>query len=151
VAVKVLPADEALCLAIPVADALAAAHAAGIVHRDLKPGNVMVRPDGVVKVLDFGLAKLVRGDTADSDETTATAPPDAAPLSRPGAVTGTAGYMSPEQASGGTVDARSDVFAFGLVLYEMITGRRAFAGSSSAGHVLAGREPDRVLVGGRER
>jgi Tol biopolymer transport system component len=126
-----LPADEAVHLAIPVADAVAAAHAAGIVHRDLKPGNVMVRPDGVVKVLDFGLAKLVRGDTADSDDATATAPPDA-PLSRPGAVAGTAGYMSPEQASGGNVDARSDIFSFGLVLYEMVTGRRAFAGSSSA-------------------
>jgi Tol biopolymer transport system component len=126
-----LSPSEALRIAIPLADALATAHAAGIVHRDLKPGNVMVRSDGVVKVLDFGLAKLVREDTADSDERTATAPPDAPPLSRPGAVTGTVGYMSPEQASGGSVDARSDIFSFGALLYEMVTGRRAFAGTSS--------------------
>ena len=119
-----------LRIAIPLADALAAAHAAGIVHRDLKPANVMVTPQGVVKVLDFGLAKLVRKERAGPEETTAEA--KAGPLSQPGAVAGTFGYMSPEQASGGSVDARSDVFSFGLLLYEMVTGRRPFGGGSSA-------------------
>ena len=125
-----LPVPEALRIAIPLADALAAAHAAGIVHRDLKPANVMVTPQGVVKVLDFGLAKLVRKERAGPEETTAEA--KEGPLSQPGAVAGTFGYMSPEQASGASVDARSDVFSFGLLLYEMVTGRRPFGGGSSA-------------------
>jgi serine/threonine protein kinase len=123
-----------LRIAIPVADALAAAHARGIIHRDLKPANVMVGADGAVKVLDFGLAKLIGREDADDAELTHTA--DVA-LSVPGTIAGTAAYMSPEQATGGKVDARSDIFGFGAMLYEMVTGVRAFAGSSAADTLAA--------------
>ena len=117
---KGLRLSEALDYAIQVAGALAAAHAAGIVHRDLKPGNVMVNEDGRVKVLDFGLAKLTEQRGAEGSGTDA------------GAITGTVSYMSPEQAEGKKVDARTDIFSFGAVLYEMVTGRRAFTGESMA-------------------
>jgi Tol biopolymer transport system component len=124
---------EVLRIAIPIADAVARAHAAGIVHRDLKPANVMVGSDGTVKVLDFGLAKLVAQEEAGSPEhETVTEEGDSGRLSRPGMVAGTAGYMSPEQAAGKKVDGRSDIFSFGAVLYEMVTGRRAFGGNSTA-------------------
>jgi serine/threonine protein kinase len=108
----------------------------GIIHRDLKPANVIVGTDGAVKVLDFGLAKLVGADETSDGET----PPVTAPaaLSAPGALAGTAAYISPEQATGGAVDARSDMFSFGAMLYEMVTGARAFAGTSTADTLRAG-------------
>jgi Tol biopolymer transport system component len=124
---KGLRLNEALHYATQVADALAAAHAAGIVHRDLKPGNVMVNGDGCVKVLDFGLAKLTeQSGAAEFARTEVTE----APKTGEGTIVGTVSYMSPEQAEGKKVDARTDIFSFGAVLYEMITGRRAFAGDS---------------------
>jgi serine/threonine protein kinase/Tol biopolymer transport system component len=122
---------EVLRLAIPIADAVARAHAAGIVHRDLKPANIMVSAEGLVKILDFGLAKLVDREEQIVDPTTVTAPVAASSISLAGAIVGTPAYMSPEQATGADVDARSDIFSFGAVLYEMVTARRAFSGNST--------------------
>jgi Tol biopolymer transport system component len=125
-----VPLDEALPIARQIAEALEAAHEQGIVHRDLKPANIKVRPDGTVKVLDFGLAKAMEGEVAavgaalGSISPTITSPA----ATRIGTILGTAAYMSPEQARGKTVDKRSDIWAFGCVLYEMLTGRRAFEG-----------------------
>jgi serine/threonine protein kinase len=121
-----VPLEEALKYAVQIADALAVAHAAGIVHRDIKPANLMVNEKGLVKVLDFGLATLA-GGSQESGTGDATATQG---LTREGTIVGTAAYMSPEQAEGKKVDSRSDIFSFGAVLYEMVTGRRAFQGES---------------------
>ena len=120
---------EVLKIATQIADALAKAHAAGIVHRDLKPSNIMVTQDGLVKVLDFGLAKLTETNSEDSIETRSTKD-YSPPHTEEGVILGTAGYMSPEQAEGKSTDARSDIFSFGVVLYEMLSGRRAFQGEN---------------------
>ena len=123
-----LPARKAIEHAIQIATGLAAAHAKGIVHRDLKPENIFVTNDGRLKILDFGLAKLTRPE-ADSQATNM--PTDTAGT-EPGMVLGTLGYMSPEQVRGRPADARSDIFSFGAILYEMLAGQRAFRGDSAA-------------------
>ncbi len=137
-----LPTVDALKYAIQIADALAAAHGIGIVHRDLKPANVMVTPEGLAKVLDFGLAKLAGGpessssgaiDLGDSDATVSITSPGAmgsSPRTMEGAIIGTLSYMSPEQAQGGKVDARSDIFSYGSVFYELLTRQKAFHGKT---------------------
>jgi len=134
--------DEAFSIAAQIAAALEAAHDAGIVHRDLKPGNVMLRPDGVVKVLDFGLAKGAAA--ADSNPELSNSPTLTHLATGMGVILGTAGYMSPEQARGRGVDRRTDIWSFGCVLYEMLTGQQLFAGETVSDTIarILEREPD---------
>ena len=139
-----LPLDEALPIARQIADALEAAHERGIIHRDLKPANIKVRPDGTVKVLDFGLAKAMEPAGAASPSASESPTITTPAMTEAGMILGTAAYMSPEQARGKRVDTRADIWAFGCVLYEMVTGRRAFEGegvSETLARVIE-REPD---------
>jgi serine/threonine protein kinase len=146
-----IPLDEALPIARQITEALEAAHERGIVHRDLKPANIKVRADGTVKVLDFGLAKAITGvaqgfgpaDTSRQGpnfEPTVTSPA----MTQMGVILGTAAYMSPEQARGKSVDRRADIWAFGVVFYEMLTGVRPFEGETmtDALSAIVSREPD---------
>jgi serine/threonine protein kinase/tetratricopeptide (TPR) repeat protein len=137
-----IPGVDCLKYAMQIADAVSAAHNIGIIHRDLKPANVMVTPDGLAKVLDFGLAKLAGEEEAPHDafgesDTTVSIHVSDRPKTAEGAIIGTVAYMSPEQAQGHRVDARSDIFSFGAVLYEMVTGERAFHGSSGLATLTA--------------
>jgi serine/threonine-protein kinase len=137
-----LPLQEALDICRQLAGALETAHEKGIVHRDLKPANVKLTPDGKVKVLDFGLAKAMASDSSETDP--ALSPTLSLASTRAGVILGTAAYMSPEQARGKAIDRRTDVWAFGCVLFELLTGRQVFAGEtvSDAVAVILTREPD---------
>ena len=149
-----LPVDEALPIAIQIAHALAAAHEQDIVHRDLKPANVKVDTDtsdprSAVKVLDFGLAKALAAQDGDSNaETLSFSPTLTAQMTSPGVILGTAAYMSPEQARGQEADSRSDIWSFGALLYEMLTGRRAFTGDTVSDTIasILTREPNWTLL-----
>jgi serine/threonine protein kinase/Tol biopolymer transport system component len=143
-----VPGDEALAIAAQIAEALEAAHAGGVVHRDLKPANIKIAKSGAVKVLDFGLAKIYADDTPGRD--VSLSPTITAVGTRAGTILGTAAYMSPEQARGGSVDGRSDIWAFGCVLFEMLTGRTAFGADTVPDTVVRvlSREPDLATLPG---
>src|SRR5262245_3622136 len=143
-----IPIEEALEIGKNICDALEAAHDKGIVHRDLKPANVKITPDGKVKVLDFGLAKAIEGSSANATLSNSPTMINSFGATNAGMIIGTAAYMSPEQARGFAADRRSDLFAFGCVLYEMLTGRQAFQGdtiSDILASVLA-REPEFAVI-----
>src|SRR5467141_2834112 len=138
-----IPIDEALPIAKQIADALEAAHEQGIIHRDLKPANIKVRADRTVKVLDFGLAKAM--EPASVNPNAMNSPTITTPaMTLQGVILGTAAYMAPEQAKGRAVDKRADIWAFGVVLYEMLTGRMVFSGETVSETMAAVmmKEPD---------
>lgn len=143
---KGMPIADVLRYAVQISDALACAHRAGIVHRDLKPGNVMVTDRGMVKVVDFGLAKLSEAELPAELASTRTVRAGDTALTEEGQVVGTVAYMSPEQAEGKPVDARSDIFSFGSLLYEMATGVRPFRGDTKLSILFAilQKEPEPV-------
>ncbi len=140
-----LPIDEALSIATQICDGLEAAHERGVVHRDLKPANIKLLPDGTIKILDFGLARVLSDDASGQGGDSPTMPGGRTEL---GSILGTAAYMSPEQARARPVDKRTDIWAFGCVLYEMLTGVPAFAGESTT-DILADivrKDPDWARV-----
>src|SRR2546426_4778825 len=137
---KPLELKESLAIASQIADALAEAHAHGIIHRDIKPSNIMITSRGQAKVMDFGLARVIAGAVESEAETQSL-------LTTPGTIMGTMPYMSPEQVRGEVLDGRSDIFSFGVVLYELLSGRQPFASSSAAATILAilNEEPPTLL------
>ncbi len=144
-----IPVEDALKIALQMAEGLEAAHEKGVIHRDLKPANIKITPEGQVKILDFGLAKAMEAEVPDSS--LSQSPTLTAAATQAGVILGTAAYMSPEQAKGKAVDKRADIFAFGAVLYEMLTGKRAFEGedvSDTLASILA-RDPDWKAVSQR--
>src|SRR5262245_1741845 len=137
-----IPIDEALPIARQIAEALEAAHDQGIIHRDLKPANIKLRPDGTVKLLDFGLAKAMEPSSRLSPDVSKSPTLTTPAMTRAGVILGTAAYMSPEQARGQRVDAQTDIWSFGCVLYEMLTGRAAFGRATIPDTIAAVIEGD---------